>query len=38
MPLPPPGKIIYEKGETAEAAPARDLQELKHAAKRKRRK
>jgi hypothetical protein len=38
MPLPPPNKIIYEKGETAETALARDMQELKHAAKRKRRK
>jgi hypothetical protein len=38
MPLPPPNKIIYEKGETAETALARDMHELKHAAKRKRRK
>ena len=38
MPLPAPDKIIYEKGETAETALARDLQALKRAAKRKRRK
>jgi hypothetical protein len=37
MPLPAPDKIIYEKGETAEIALARDMQRLKGAAKRKKR-
>jgi hypothetical protein len=38
MPLPPPNKINYEKGETAEIALATDMQRLKGAAKRKGRK
>ena len=38
MPLKPPHKIIYEKGETAETLAAKDAQELKRAAKRKRHK
>jgi hypothetical protein len=38
MPLNPPGKIVYEKGEVAETALARDIQELNRAAKRRGRK
>jgi hypothetical protein len=38
MPLNPPSKIVYKKGEVAETALARDIQELNRAAKRRGRK